>query len=265
MEIVIIVIAVIVYIIAGIMLITNDSTPFFVKLLFAPVYVLLLVGVVITDLIGDIKEKQRMKDPEYAEEKRKCIEQNRKEEIIKKAHKQAALELKKKQENEALEKNIFFYEKSEATKKIIAYIQEKSNGVPYTIRIDTSIYPHLPFTKISFYFEGGWDEYDFEKFQILPLKMPDDEKIFPIGTPSVEIAEYFSSKWRGKNNTYYLACAINRYYNNVFCVEEEHIGIYTDCDWDNPFGRDVTAFTETTKTCTAGHFNATLTRAKRSF
>lgn len=279
MEIVIIIIAIIVYIIAGIIILSNDSASFLAKLFFAPVYIIIFVGMIImgiADLIGDIKEKHRMKDPEYAEAKRKrheqyLLEQRLKEkqeaekEKIRKTQEQAALELKKKQEKEALEKKISFYENSEATKKIVEYIRTKSQGIPYRIEITnyrTYINRVERVTNIDFYFEGGRSTYDFATFQLKPLEMPEDVKTFPKSTSEEKISDYFFTKWKKKNNAYYLAVAINKHFNDLFVIKESFHGRYhSDPDYIN----DVVSEDETTITCKMGYINVELTREKRSF
>ena len=212
-------------------------------------------------------EKKRQQEEQYKqyvlERERKRKEEEEREKI-RKAQEQAALELKKRQEAMELEKNIAYFENSEVTKKIVNFIREKSNGVPYTIEIRNTSYLYIQkgYSSIKFYFEGGSDEYNFSVHQLNPLKRPDDEKVFPLNTPEREISEYFFRKWQKKNNAYYLACAINRHFNNIFSIEEQHVGKYDQND-DTLY--HITKKTETTKTCSAGDFSAKLTREKQNF
>lgn len=284
MEIAILVACIIVYIIVGIIITINEPKSVVLKVIFAPAELVFLCLGGLGLFIGWLTKKVRMLiDSDYAEKTRLENKQNqikqqlndnysdigytirRETEEEERKKEQAEIELKEKREKEEIEKRISFFENSEATKKIVEYIRTKSNGVPYIIKINNHKFLHEGTTTIEFYFEGGWDEYNFSKHQLKSIKMPDDAKVFQVRTSSKEISDYFFSKWSKKNDAYYFAVAMNRHFNNAFQLKEDYYGDYGDYDWDYGWGKDIIAHTETTKTCRVGRISVEMTREMRSF
>lgn len=224
MEIVIIIIAIIVYIIAGFIILSNDSASFIAKLFFAPVYIIIFVGMIImgiADLIGDIKEKHRMKDPEYAEAVRKRHKQFLLEQRLK--EKQDAENIKiqkqKEQEREALQRKKYIKDKAQ---EIADEIEKKSNTFTFIVgSIEISSKFHK--TKSIFETSVRWG-YKYEENYLeneIKLKIPMAKKTFTKeDNKNGNVAIYFDNFYKKNNEAYYLAEEINKCFNNTFEINE---------------------------------------------
>ncbi len=211
--------------------------------------------------IAEKKRQEKEQRIQIARELAREMNEREKQENIRKAKEQAEIELKEKREKEEIEKRISYFENSEATKKIVEYIKTKSSGTPHTIDIITYIYPFAEqktkkCTKITFYFEGGHASYDFSEFNLKSLEMPEDTATFSKSASPADISKWFLNKWSKKNNTYCLAAAINRHFNNQFKIEEFF------CEG---LPHNVVKSDSTTTTFKMANINAKLTREMRSF